>query len=397
MSGRVLISIVLALFLLRSAPVAALKADTEVIKDIGVKSRAVFLWDLDHAKAILSQNAEQEMPVASLTKIMTALVTLEKRQLNETVVITQEMVGNLGDYVAIGLRVGQSVTVEDLLYATMLPSAGDAAQALAISTSGSIADFAEAMNQKAKSLGLKKTHFSNPVGMNENNYSTAHDMSIVLQAALQNETFTKIFQTYQYQLKSVNLTAEKTFTKRADILGGKTGYTQLAGRCFASNAKLNGVNYALVTLNADPNSTEHIKDAERIYGYVKETYIEKDILQAGSLIKTLAVTDSKQKTLDLHAGQTVRVILHKDIKPEQLTYQFNGTETITPDIPLGAKLGTYSIYYGEDKLYETDIYLEDEIEFYNYPLIIATFVGIGALAAAILVAAVFTIRAAVRH
>jgi D-alanyl-D-alanine carboxypeptidase (penicillin-binding protein 5/6) len=244
---------------------------------------------------------------------MTALVVLEHRNLDEVVVITNEMVGNLGDYAAIGLRAGQRVTIEDLLYATMLPSAGDAAQALAIYTSGSIANFANVMNQKAKELGLKNTHFSNPVGMNEDNYSTAHDMAIILQAALKNKTFAKIFQTYRYQLKSVNLTAEKTFTKRPDIIGGKTGYTQLAGRCLASNSKLNGVNYILVTLGANPNSTEHLKDASRIYTYVKETYIEREILRTGDYLKTFAVTDSKQKTLEIRSKQDVHAILHKDM------------------------------------------------------------------------------------
>lgn len=389
---RIIATAIAALIIsvLQTATVAALKSDAEIIKDLNINSKAVFLHDIDRGKTILSQNADQKLPVASLTKIMTALVVLEKRQPNDVVTISRDMVSNLGDYVAIGLQVGQRVTVEELLYATMLPSAGDASQALAISTSGSIASFADAMNQKAEALGLKNTHFSNPVGMNGDNYSTAHDIAVILQAALQNEMFKTIFETYDYQLKSVNLTAKKTFTKRADILGGKTGYTQLAGRCFASSSTLNGVDYILVTLGANPDSSEHIKDAERIYAYVKETYIEQKILQSDSLIKTLAVTDSEQKTLELRAKQDVRIILRKDIEPEQLVYTYDGIAEITPEVPLGSKIGTYSIRNGEEVLYQTDLYLEDEIEFYNYPLIIATFVGAG-VAVALVVAAVAAI------
>ena len=388
---------VLLLCFLQSMSVAALRTDAEVVKDLGVNSQAVFLQDIDHGKTILSHQAHKKLPIASLTKIMTALVVLEHRNLDEAVVITNEMVGNLGDYVAIGLRAGQRVTIEDLLYATMLPSAGDAAQALAISTSGSIANFANAMNQKAKELGLKNTHFSNPVGMNEDNYSTAHDMAIILQAALKNKTFAKIFQTYKYQLKSVNLTAEKTFTKRPDIIGGKTGYTQLAGRCLASNSKLNGVNYILVTLGANPNSTEHLKDASRIYTYVKETYIEREILRTGDYLKTFTVTDSKQKTLEIRSKQDVHVILHKDIELSKLTYKFDGINEITPDVPLGAELGTFTIYNGEDELYSTKIYLEDEIDFYDYPLIIAKFIGAGIFIAAIFLGILLTIRAIIQR
>ena len=165
--------VAILLCLIQASPVCAIKTDSEIIKDLQIDSKAIILKDIDHHKTILKQNSNQKLPVASLTKIMTALITLEKRELTEKVTITSEMVSNLGDYVSIGLRVGQQVTIEDLLYATLLPSAGDAAQALAISTSGSIAGFAKIMNQKATELGLKNTHFSNPVGMNENNYSSA--------------------------------------------------------------------------------------------------------------------------------------------------------------------------------------------------------------------------------
>ena len=194
---RIIATAIAALIIsvLQTATVAALKSDAEIIKDLNINSKAVFLHDIDRGKTILSQNADQKLPVASLTKIMTALVVLEKRQPNDVVTISRDMVSNLGDYVAIGLRAGQRVTVEELLYATMLPSAGDASQALAISTSGSIASFADAMNQKAEALGLKNTHFSNQVGMNGDNYSTAHDIAVILQAALQNEMFKTIFET----------------------------------------------------------------------------------------------------------------------------------------------------------------------------------------------------------
>ena len=162
----------------QAVPVAAIKTDSDVLRDLNLDSKSIILIDTDRQKTILAKNSDQQMPVASLTKIMTALVALEKRKLDETVSISRDMISDLRDYVTIGLQTGQQVTVEDLLYATLLPSAGDAAQALAISTGGSISGFAEMMNQKAAELKLKNTHFSNPVGMNENNYSTAEDFGI---------------------------------------------------------------------------------------------------------------------------------------------------------------------------------------------------------------------------
>ena len=377
---------------MQATPVFALKNDEEVLRELKIDSKSLLLIDIDHQKTILRKDAEQRLPVASLTKIMTALVAIEKRQLNEKVTITYDMVNNLGDYVAIGLGIGQQVTVEDLLYATLLPSAGDAAQALAISTGGSISGFVDMMNKKVAELKLKNTHFSNPVGMNENNYSTAADFAVILQAALKNETFKKIFQTYEYKLKTVNLVAEKTFSKRTLILGGKTGYTQLAGRCLASNAYLNDVNYILITLGANPDSLNHIKDTEKLYQYVKDTYIEQEILKQDDLIKTLEVTDSDQKTLALRAEKGVKTILHKELSRKDLTYKYEGIETITPEVELGSKLGVFSIYNGDEKLYETDIYLKDKIEFYDYPMIIAGFIGVGILGAGILLGIIMIVR-----
>jgi len=384
--------VAILLCLIQASPVCAIKTDSEIIKDLQIDSKAIILKDIDHHKTILKQNSNQKLPVASLTKIMTALITLEKRELTEKVTITSEMVSNLGDYVSIGLRVGQQVTIEDLLYATLLPSAGDAAQALAISTGGSIAGFAKIMNQKATELGLKNTHFSNPVGMNENNYSSAADMAVVLEEALKHEAFAIIFQTYEHKLPSAGLTAIKTFNKRSAFLGGKTGYTQLAGRCLASNANINGVNYIMVTLGANPDSSNHLKDATKIYNYVKETYVEQEILKKGDLISTLKVTDSDQKTLDLKAEQGAKVILRKDLSRKDLVYKYDGIDTITPDIAVGTKLGTFTIYNGDEKLYETDVYLRDEIEFYDYPLIIASYVGAGILIAGIVLAIILIIR-----
>ena len=355
------------LFAMQAMPVFAVKTNEEVLRELKIDSKSILLIDTDHQKVILTKDAEQKLPVASLTKIMTALVTLEKRQLDEKVTITHDMVSNLGDYVAIGLKEGQQVSIEDLLYATLLPSAADAAQALAISTGGSISGFADMMNQKATELKLKNTHFSNPVGMNGNNYSTAADFAVILQAALKNKTFTTIFQSYEYKLKTVSLTAEKTFSKRPLILGGKTGYTQLAGRCLASNTNLNGVNYVLITLGANPDSLNHIKD-------------------------TVEVTDSDQKTLDLKAEKGAKAILRKELSRKNLTYKYDGIEKITPEIELGSKLGVFSIYNGDEKLYETDVYLRDEIEFYDYPMIIAKFIGLGILGAGVLLGIIMAAR-----
>lgn len=207
-----------------------------------LNSRAYYLWNNSLGYALGEQAAAEPAPVASLTKIMTALLTLENRDLKEEVAITAEMLQGLEEFAVIGLQAGQTATVEDLLYATMLPSAGDAAQVLAVSMSGSVAAFAEQMNVKAEMLGMQNTHFSNPVGFDEENCSTPEDMVILLREALKNQDFIRIFESFEQNLPSMEKLAQKTFAKTTYIKGGKTGFTNAAGRCLASTAEIEGRN-----------------------------------------------------------------------------------------------------------------------------------------------------------
>ena len=321
---------------------------------------------LSNMKVLAAKDAEKEVPVASLTKIMTAMVTLENRELTDEITITYPMTQGLYEYVIAGLNPGQVATVEDLLYALLLPSAGDAAQALAIEIGGSISGFAEMMNKKAAELGLKHTHFSNPVGMDEENYSSAADMAVVLNTALKNTTFKTIFETYEKYLPSVNMTVKKTFYQRELILGGKSGYTNAAGRCLASTAEIEGTSYILITLGADPYSNNHVADTEKIYAEVEENYEPVVLLNSGDLLKTLEVKDSETKTYDVIMRDSVTRTLPASVKTEDLRYEYDGVNEIVSGTLQGDKLGTYNIYNGENLIYSTEILLDTEIEFYNY-------------------------------
>ena len=125
---------------------------------------------------------------------------------------------------------------------------------------------------------------------------------------------------------------------------------------------------------------------------MKDTYIEQEILKEDDLIRTVAVTDSDQKTLDLKAEKGVKVVLNKELSREDLTYKYEGIEEITPEVELGSKLGVFSIYNGDEKLYETNVYLRDEIEFYDYPMIIAGFIGLGILGVGIVLGIIMIAR-----
>ncbi|MGY3750549.1 D-alanyl-D-alanine carboxypeptidase family protein [Vagococcus acidifermentans] len=250
-----------------------------------VTSRSIMLTELATGEQIAEKKAHKKIPIASLTKMMTALCVIESAaDLSDTVEINEESLNRLNAQgMAIsGFAPNVPVTIRDLLYGMMLPSGADAAEALAEYVSGGTENFVGMMNEKASELGLKDTHFSNVVGYDEReNYSTAADLSILLSAALTNQLFKEIFTTQQFVsqpttnypqgvfLESTLLkTGESLSFGNGTILGGKTGYTDKAGLCLASLAEINGQLYLLVNCHADGEPTSdplHIMEAKKIY------------------------------------------------------------------------------------------------------------------------------------
>lgn len=329
-------------------------------------SDKLILFNMNEGKVLFEQNSASSTEVASLTKIMTAILALENCSLSDEVTITEEMVSGLDEFVVAGLVPGQVLSVEELLHLTLLPSDGDAAQALAIHTAGSIEDFAKLMNAKAALLNLTDTHFSNPVGKDTDNYSSAADIADLLIYALKNDRFREIFETFEYYSPTLGKTIYKTTSDFGVLSGAKTGFTYAAGRCLASTATLNDVSYLLVNLNANPNSNNHVRDALTVYDYFSSNYSYQEILGSGDLVVSLPVEDSEQKSLDVLAAETATAYLKNDFDLRELTYNFDGVEKIDNGFKMGDLLGKYTILNGDDLLYETELFLETEIEFYPY-------------------------------
>lgn len=332
---------------------------------VDLSSRAVFLVDSVTGRGIAAVAADERTAVASMTKIMTALVTLKNRNLDEAVTITPEMLSGLGGYAKLGLRVGQTATVEDLLYATMLPSAGDAAQALAVYVGGSLDGFAEMMNQEVRALGLKDTHFDNAVGIDSaENYATPREMAVILQEALKNAEFVKIFETYEKELPYLGVTVRKTFAQSGVIKGGKTGWTDAAGRCLASTAEVEGQEYILVTVGAELG--ENVKDAEKVYTWLAENYEPVRVVNTGDILVRIPVKESATKVAEITASEDVVRTLAVGTQAEDLEYIYEGDSEITRETDLAEKLGELRILQNGEELYAQDVYWTEEVEFYNY-------------------------------
>ena len=347
------------------------------INALKINSKNAILYNMNDKSIIYEKNSDEVVQIASLTKIVTAITVIENiDNLKKEVTITNDMIQNLNGYVKAGLKVGDKLTYLDLLYALMLPSAGDAAQALAISTSGSIEEFSNLMNNKINDIGVTSSKFDNPIGKDsENNYSTVSDLAKILIYSLKNNTFKKIFNSNSYKIESLNLEVKKTLsnykTETTIINGAKTGFTYEAGRCLASTSTIEGVDYLFITLGADVNSEYHAKDTIDIYEYYSTNYGYINILTRNQKLKTIKIKYSKQRTYDIVSKEDISLYLEKTIKKENLKYKYSGIEELNKKIKKGDKLGKVDIINNGEIIYTYDVYLDTDIKYYNYLLYVS--------------------------
>ena len=265
------------------SPASVSAADVSVPN---ISASSAILMDADSARVLYEKDAQQPRLIASITKLMTALVALEEgRDLDEPVSIEPEWAGAEGS--SIYLKAGETVTLETLLYGMLLRSGNDAALAVAGHCAGSVEAFVERMNQKAQELGMKNSHFANPNGLNaDGHYSSAYDMALLARACLENETLGQIVST-----KSITL-GDRTFTNHNKLLwryegcvGLKTGYTEKAGRTLVSAAERDGLTLICVTLNAPNDWADHASLLD--YGFAR--YEGRIVARSGETVGHLPV------------------------------------------------------------------------------------------------------------
>ena len=262
---------------------------SETKDDLGyLHSPYMILVDLESGEVLSERNARDRIYPASLTKIMTAILAIENTEnMDEVITLSPDIFQNLYEENAsvAGFEPDETVRLQDLLYGILLPSGAECCLAFADKVAGSEEAFVELMNRKAESLGMENTHFCNVTGLqNPDHYSTAKDISILLQYALKNKSFKEAFTCRSYTTTTSKQHPEgitfysTMFEKLGDaevtggeILGGKTGYTTQAGLCLASLARLGGKEYILVTAKAEGDQqTEpfHILDAKNAYARI---------------------------------------------------------------------------------------------------------------------------------
>ena len=343
--------------------------------ELDISSKNAILYNIDSKEIVYEKNAEDKVQIASLTKIMTAVITLENvDDLNKQIIMTKEDYKGVAEanLVTSGFTIGEMVTYKDLLYGLLLPSGADAAKALARNIAGSEENFIKLINKKTKELKLKNTNFSNVIGLDDkNNYSSAKDLLIIFNEAIKNEEFKNIIKTKEYTSSDGKLTLKSTIQKNAKIfnikvpyiLGGKTGTTTGAGLCLATIASQDNINYILITLGAtyDKKAPHHIEDAKTIYDYFMENYSNQKIVDKTKSFKEIKAKYSKESKIKLYPEKDIIKYLPNNYDKNDVKYEYNGIETVTPFTK--EKLGTLKIYYKEDLLDNQTIYLKQKIPF----------------------------------
>lgn len=290
-----------------------------------MSASSAIAYDLDNDYIFYEKNADEEKLIASITKIMTAIVTIEYGDLDKEVTVGDEILKSFGS--AIYIELGEKLTIRDLLYGLMLRSGNDAAAVIAKNVAKDMKGFVYLMNETADKIGMKNTNFVNNHGLEENdgsaNKSTARDMAILTKYAYQNETFREIFGTKEYTLKTNYKTyhwvsKNKLIHKHPFITGGKTGFTIKARRTLVTTGSQNNINVVIVTLNDGNDFLDH----ENMYKDIFKNYESVKVLNKKNLkIKGEEVYKNSNLFLDEDIYITVKPNEKKDIHIEYKLYK----------------------------------------------------------------------------
>ena len=323
--------------------------------DLKTYCPSAILMETSTGKILYEKNANEVSFPASTTKIMTAILTVENCKLDDVATVSHNAVYSIPyDYTHASLKEGEELTIEQLLYALMIPSANDAAIVLAEHISGSVEEFAKLMNKKAEELGCKNTHFVNPNGIhNKNHTSTAYDLALMGQYAMKNETIRKIVSTKQFTLPTTNKynKTDRIFNNTNDLLstysryyyegttGVKTGYTGEAGNCIVASAKKNGFEVLLVVLGGKSTSkglSERYLDCKTLFDYAFDNYSFKILNEKNSVLQQVTVYGATKETQNLNVlvKDDIKIFADKKLKAPiatngvvgKITYSYDGEE-----------------------------------------------------------------------
>ena len=369
--------------------------------DVSIASTAAILVEKSTGRILYEKRSTEQFYPASVTKIMTAILVIENSSLDDIVTVSGSSVENIpSGYVTIDLRDGEEITIRDLLYALMLPSANDAAFVLADHIGGSVENFSAMMNEKAAELGCKNTNFVNPNGIhNESHYSTAYDLYLIANYAMKNPIFKEIVKTKEYTLAPTNIhpetdrviknTNELLFEDNSNYYpyadGIKTGTTTQAGKCLVSQSSRDGLDFIAVVLGGQGVNSNRFQDATKLFNYGYDNYTLTKIIDKDSVIDTVEVKKATKETkmLDVAIDDSITVMNHKSLDINQIIPEVKIDEELIAPIAKGQKIGSIK-YKVDDIEYSANLIAASDVLKRNYYEIYIT-VGLALLLASFII------------
>ncbi len=317
------------------------------------KAGGAVLIDGGTGRVLMEKDKDRKLPEASTTKIMTAILAIEKGNLNDVVTVSPNASGVEGS--SIWLGVGEHVKLEDLLYGLMLSSGNDAAIAIAEHIGGSVDGFVGLMNAKAREIGAVNTNFMNPNGLyNKEHYTTAYDLALITAYAMKNETFRKVVSTVRWNMPWEGHEWDRSLKNKNRNLweyegatGVKTGYTIDSGKCFVASAQKNGMELITVLLD----DYDMFEDSRTLLDYGFTNYQKVNIVNKGDLLGSADVGNGIAKTVDAVAEKEFSYPCTSE-EGASIRKELKLNQTIAAPIKKGEEIGKLELYLGDVKMCE---------------------------------------------
>ena len=324
------------------------------VHGIETSARSAILMDMDSNRILYEKNIHEKRSVASISKIMTAVVAIESGKIDDKVVIGTEIKSAYGS--GIYIQIGEEMTLRDLLYGLMLRSGNDAALAISNYVGGNVENFVALMNEKAKELKMTNTIFNNPSGLDEDegNYSTAYDMALLTSYAMKLDDYRSITSTKKYNLSTNKNTyswinKNKLLSTYKYSTGGKTGFTEIAKRTLVSTATKDNTNLVVVTLNDGNDWNDH----KNLFEYGFSNYTNLKILSAGDI---KIYNEEYYNNYNLYIKNDYYYLLSNS-ESDNLIFKYKLSKL--RKINNGNQAGVLQIYLGDKKIHEEKIYVKE--------------------------------------
>lgn len=376
--NRTVLAILLCTLVLVLSIVPAFAAESAAP---ALSARSALLVDLQTGRALLSHNADERVFPASLTKIMTCLLALEHSSLTDIVTVSQTALEGLDpDGTSADLKVGEELSMNDLLHSITVDSANDSCNVIAEHISGSVSAFVELMNARARDLGCTGTNFANAHGLHdENHYTTVRDLSLITTAALEHETFRLMTDKVSYTIPATNLSPERKLNTsnylisshtRGDYYyqyasGIKTGFTTPAGRCVISRANNGLLDLLVIVCGAativQPSGTlsiESFSDARALFEYGFRTFHTVTLISPLEPLGKVPVSLSAQTAAAVYApAEAITALLPDDYDPALIerVITIDSPDGIQAPVAKDQKLGAVQVRYDGEVIGQTDL------------------------------------------